>query len=146
MIALKNLFSSIKIGSLELKNRIVMAPAGTDLAAPDGSVSEALIRYHEARTRGGCGLNIVEVAIMAVMSVAAGVAAGFALNYAFSIVGIPIPPVEYGGVTFSKMFTEINTRSYVIPLLSVVLSATVVSVFPALKAARTRPAVAMRYH
>ncbi len=92
------------------------------------------------------GLVIVEVAIMAVMSVAAGIAAGFALNYAFSIVGIPIPPVEYGGVTFSKMFTEINTRSYVIPLLSVVLSATVVSVFPALKAARTRPAVAMRYH
>jgi putative ABC transport system permease protein len=91
-------------------------------------------------------LVIVEVAVMAVISVAAGIAAGFALNYAFSIVGIPIPEVEYGGVTFSKMFTEINMRSYLIPLLSIVLSATAVSVFPALKAARTRPAVAMRYH
>jgi len=64
MIALKNLFSSIRIGSLELRNRIVMAPAGTNLAAPDGSISEGLIRYHEARAKGGCGLNIVEVAII----------------------------------------------------------------------------------
>jgi len=64
MLAFKNLFSPIKIGSLELKNRMVMAPAGTDLAAPDGSVSEGLIRYHEARAKGGCGLNIVEVAII----------------------------------------------------------------------------------
>jgi len=64
MIAFKDLFSPIKIGSLELKNRIVMAPAGTSLAAPDGSISEALIRYHEARALGGCGLNIVEVAFI----------------------------------------------------------------------------------
>jgi len=64
MIELKNLFSPIKIGSLELKNRIVMAPAGTSLCNDDGSISEALIRYHEARAKGGCGLNIVEVAII----------------------------------------------------------------------------------
>jgi len=64
MIAFRKLFSPIKIGDLELKNRIVMAHASTDLAAPDGSVSETLIGYHEARTRGGCALNTVEVAII----------------------------------------------------------------------------------
>ena len=64
MISFRRLFSPFKTGNLELKNSIVMAPAGTDLAAPDSSVSEALIRYHQARTRVGCALNTVEVAMI----------------------------------------------------------------------------------
>ena len=54
--------------------------------------------------------------------------------------------LEYGGVTFDEMYTEINLRSYLIPTLCVMLSAVIVSVIPALKAARTRPAAAMRSH
>jgi putative ABC transport system permease protein len=92
------------------------------------------------------GLVLTEVAEMALLSVAIGAIIAYALNYIYSIVGIPIPPVDYGGVTFEKMYTEINTRSFVIPLLSVFLAATFISVFPALKAARTQPARAMRHH
>jgi ABC-type lipoprotein release transport system permease subunit len=92
------------------------------------------------------GLVIVEVAEMALLSVVVGFIVAYVLNYAFSIAGIPIPEIEYGGVSFVEMYTEINTRSFVIPLLSVVLSAVTISVFPALKAARTQPATAMRYH
>jgi ABC-type antimicrobial peptide transport system permease subunit len=44
------------------------------------------------------------------------------------------------------MNTEINFRSFAIPMMCVVLSAVFISVFPALKAARTQPAEAMRYH
>jgi ABC-type lipoprotein release transport system permease subunit len=105
-----------------------------------------LMRAIGTRPRQVFGLVMIEVFEMAVLSVAAGFIAAYALNYTFSIAGIPIPPVEYGGVTFKEMFTEINTRSFSIPLMSVVLSAVFISVFPALKAARTQPAAAMRYH
>lgn len=92
------------------------------------------------------GLVLTEVFEMALLSVGVGAILAYAVNYTFSIVGIPIPEVEYGGVTFSVMYTEINPRSFSIPLLCVVASAVAISVFPALKAARTQPASAMRYH
>jgi 2,4-dienoyl-CoA reductase-like NADH-dependent reductase (Old Yellow Enzyme family)/thioredoxin reductase len=54
------LFSPGRIGSVELRNRIVMAPMGTELAGLDGSVSERMIDYYEARARGGAALVTVE--------------------------------------------------------------------------------------
>lgn len=59
---LKNLFSSGNIGTLELKNRVILPAMGSKMADSDGHVSQQLIDYHVARTKGGCGLNIVEVA------------------------------------------------------------------------------------
>lgn len=62
MFPLKMLLSPIKVGNVKLRNRVVLTPAGTDdCAGPDYFVSERLIAYHEARAKGGCGLNIVEV-------------------------------------------------------------------------------------
>ncbi|MBN1613332.1 MAG: FAD-dependent oxidoreductase [Deltaproteobacteria bacterium] len=58
---LKHLFSPIKIKSMELKNRIVMPPMGTFMANADGSASDRLIDYHEARAKGGAALLTVEV-------------------------------------------------------------------------------------
>jgi len=55
---LKKLFSPIEINGMTIKNRIVMAPMGLNLENIDGSVSEALIDYFEARARGGTGLII----------------------------------------------------------------------------------------
>jgi 2,4-dienoyl-CoA reductase-like NADH-dependent reductase (Old Yellow Enzyme family) len=40
---LTRLFSPLKINSMELKNRIVMAPMGNGQANADGSVSQQLI-------------------------------------------------------------------------------------------------------
>jgi hypothetical protein len=54
------LFSPIKVGSMELKNRFVVPPMATNLAREDGTVSDALIDYWVARARGGWGLLIVE--------------------------------------------------------------------------------------
>lgn len=93
------------------------------------------------------GLVITEVAIMAVFSIVAASLVSLVLNSALSSVGIPLPvSIDYGGMTFDEMYTEVNTRSFVIPILCVLFSATFISVFPAIKAARTRPAVAMRAH
>lgn len=56
------LFEKSKIGSLEIKNRIVMAPMGTGFANDDGTVNERVINYYEQRAKGGAGLIIVEAA------------------------------------------------------------------------------------
>jgi 2,4-dienoyl-CoA reductase-like NADH-dependent reductase (Old Yellow Enzyme family)/thioredoxin reductase len=55
------LFQPIKIGKLEIKNRLSVPPMATGFAAEGGGVSDRLIKYHEARARGGFGLIIVEV-------------------------------------------------------------------------------------
>jgi 2,4-dienoyl-CoA reductase-like NADH-dependent reductase (Old Yellow Enzyme family)/thioredoxin reductase len=60
MIAFKKLFSPIDIGSLHLKNRIVMPAMGTGYAAEDGSATERLIDYFVERAAGGAALLIVE--------------------------------------------------------------------------------------
>jgi 2,4-dienoyl-CoA reductase-like NADH-dependent reductase (Old Yellow Enzyme family)/thioredoxin reductase len=54
------LFTPIKIGNLEIKNRIVFPPMVTGKAGPDGKVTEGHIAWYEARAKGGAGLIIVE--------------------------------------------------------------------------------------
>lgn len=57
-----NLFSAGHIGSVSLKNRVVMAPMGTLLCGANGEVSDQLVKYYEKRAAGGTGLIVVEVA------------------------------------------------------------------------------------
>ncbi len=54
MTQLKHLFSPIKLGRLELKNRIVMTCANAS-----GGGGEHVLRYYAERAAGGCGLLIV---------------------------------------------------------------------------------------
>ena len=54
----EKLFSPIKIGRKEIKNRIVMAPMGANFEAVDGSVTETLVDYFETRAKGEVGLII----------------------------------------------------------------------------------------
>ncbi|HXX34183.1 MAG TPA: FAD-dependent oxidoreductase [Thermodesulfobacteriota bacterium] len=61
MNLLSHLFSPIKIKSLELVNRVVMPPMGTNLGNEDGTVSEANLAYIKRRARGGAGLIITEI-------------------------------------------------------------------------------------
>jgi 2,4-dienoyl-CoA reductase-like NADH-dependent reductase (Old Yellow Enzyme family)/thioredoxin reductase len=49
----------IRIGLIELKNRIVRPAHGTVIGK--GTMNDALIAYHEARARGGAALSILEV-------------------------------------------------------------------------------------
>ncbi|MFC2013953.1 hypothetical protein ACFLU8_03645 [Chloroflexota bacterium] len=51
------LFKSGKIGTMEVKNRIVMAPMGLGrMAEADGNWGERVQEYYIARARGGTGL------------------------------------------------------------------------------------------
>ena len=51
------LFEPMKIGKMEVKNRIVMAPMGTQNDG-DGGYSTRTARYFEERAKGGTGLII----------------------------------------------------------------------------------------
>src|SRR5207302_10957372 len=53
------LLSPGRIGSLELRNRILMCPMGDSLCEPDGSISRNQEAYFEARARGGAALLLV---------------------------------------------------------------------------------------
>lgn len=57
-MVLNNLFRPIRIGDLEIKNRIAMAPMGIHPSYPDHLVPDALIPYLETRSKGGVGLII----------------------------------------------------------------------------------------
>ncbi len=56
------LLTPARIGSVEIKNRIVMPPMTTRLSDEDGFVTEHTINYYMARVRGGTGLITVEMA------------------------------------------------------------------------------------
>ena len=52
-----SLFTPIKINNCVVKNRIVMAPMGNiDMAEETGRPNEMMLKYFEARARGGVGL------------------------------------------------------------------------------------------
>ena len=64
-MAFDTLMSPGSIGGLEFRNRILMTPMGTNLAAADGHCGERLQTYYEARAAGGAGGIIVGVAAVA---------------------------------------------------------------------------------
>lgn len=55
------LFQPIKIGSMEVKNRLVVPPMGTNFANDDSSISDRFIAYHRENAIGGYGLITIEV-------------------------------------------------------------------------------------
>ena len=54
----KNLFSPLRVGNMELKNRMIMSPMGDGLANREGNVTEEMIAYYGARAQSGLGLYI----------------------------------------------------------------------------------------
>jgi len=93
-------------------------------------------------------LVVYEVGIMAVISIIVGAILALIGLYLLSIYGIPFPGdgFDYGGVKFTHAYGEINLMAFLAPTIAVLLSAMLVSIFPALRAARIAPARAMRTH
>ncbi|MCE2416114.1 ABC transporter permease [Candidatus Poribacteria bacterium] len=92
-------------------------------------------------------LVVCEVIIITIGSICVGVPLGVLANYLLSISGITYPEaITYGGMKFTTLYAEVNVRCLIIPAITVMVSATIVSLFPAIKAARIMPAKAMRTH
>ena len=64
-MSFKHLLSPGRIGQLELRNRIIMTPMGSNLSQVDGHCGERIQAYYEARASGGAGMLIVGVAAIA---------------------------------------------------------------------------------
>jgi len=56
----KELFTPIKIGKMELKNRTIFPPISTNFAAADGHLTEKFMQHYERRAVGGVALIIIE--------------------------------------------------------------------------------------
>ena len=54
-----------RIGTLELRNRIVMSPMGSNFAEADGHCGDRIQAYYEARAQGGAGLLTMGVCAIA---------------------------------------------------------------------------------
>lgn len=90
---------------------------------------------------------LMEVNILGILCIIAGIGVGLLINYWASTHGYTLPePLSYGGMKFQHLQGEINARSFYIPAITVIISATLVSLFPAFKAAHTNPARSMRIH
>ena len=55
------LASPMKIGTCEIKNRIVMPPMLMGFGHFDGKPTEKMMDYYEERAKGGCGLIMTEI-------------------------------------------------------------------------------------
>jgi 2,4-dienoyl-CoA reductase-like NADH-dependent reductase (Old Yellow Enzyme family)/thioredoxin reductase len=97
-MALVKLFERGKIGGMELKNRIIMAPLGhgmTYATKPEGFVTDQFIAFYEARARGGVGFIQLTVA---------GLGRPFATGLVFSP-GI-LSLVDDAHIDSAKRFTD----------------------------------------
>src|SRR4030042_876576 len=59
-MSLKRIFEPVDIGTLHLRNRIVMAPMFSQFASEKGEVTERMLHYYERRAESGVGLLMVE--------------------------------------------------------------------------------------
>ena len=59
-VSLDKLFEPFAIKSMKLKNRIVMAPMGTQYCDERGLITQRGLDFYEERAKGGAGLLIFE--------------------------------------------------------------------------------------
>ena len=55
------IFKPGRIGSMTLRNRLVLPAMGTNLGTEEGYVTDRLKNYHRVRAKGGVGLSITEL-------------------------------------------------------------------------------------
>jgi len=92
-------------------------------------------------------LIVYETVLLSLMAIAAGALLSLGLNYYFSLHGIAMPtPIEWGGMRWDKILSEVSWKTLWLPGLVTFLSALLVSVPPGIRAARIAPVQALRSH
>ncbi len=89
---------------------------------------------------------VYETLLLCLMALCIGSILSLSLNYIFSINGIPYGPIEWGGVTFNKMQSIVNFKTIWLPGIVTLLSSGLVSIIPAMRAARVSPVTALRHN
>lgn len=97
------------------------------------------------RPLGVMGQILLEVIFLTLASIMIGSGISYVVNSVLSVHGISLPQsFTYGGVEFKTMYSEVNVRSFLLSGITVLLSALLISLIPAFRAARIKPAKAMR--
>jgi putative ABC transport system permease protein len=98
------------------------------------------------RPRQVFSLIVLEILILAAVSIVLGFGLSLPVNsyLAHHPVSVLSKPVTFGGMQYKTLTAEISARSCVVPTLTVIVSALLVSLLPAVKAARTDPAKSIR--
>jgi len=90
-------------------------------------------------------LVVFEAASLAVISIVLGLLLGLAITYISSQTGIDYGGIEFAGVTFRELlYPELQAQQFILLPLCVFLLTIMVSLYPAVYAARLQPAEAMR--
>lgn len=90
-------------------------------------------------------LIVFETVYLSLLSIILGTALGVTANWILSVHGITISqPVDWGGFLFDTITSKVSLRSIINPVVIIVATAVLVSIPPAVRAARIRPVKALR--
>ncbi len=90
-------------------------------------------------------LIVFEAGALAIVSAIAGIILGFVVNYIFGHIGFDFTGSEYSGVTFREpLYPVMTIGQYIIYPILVFVFTLLVSLYPAIYAARLTPVKAMR--
>lgn len=91
-----------------------------------------------------------EMGIISIISVTIGFILALPLNFYFAVKGLSLQEtygmesMSMGGLEFTHMYGQVAFWDFAIPAIIVVIATLIVSILPAIRAARTEPAVTMR--
>ncbi|MHB9156026.1 MAG: ABC transporter permease [Endomicrobiales bacterium] len=104
-----------------------------------------VLRAVGTRPFGIARLIIFEAGFLSLVSIVLGIALGFGITYYLSRAGINYGGIEYAGVTFrDRIYPVLEVRQFIIYPFWVFVFTLLVSLYPALYAARMSPVEAMR--
>lgn len=90
-------------------------------------------------------LIIIEITIIVILSLIVGILLSLIITFFLSVKGITLSnPITYGGMEFKVMKSEFTMYAFFMPGIITFFVAILVSIFPAIKAAKTDPAKSMR--
>ncbi len=90
-------------------------------------------------------LIVLENGLLTIMSILPGLIGAWAANEWLSVHGFVMdPPIEYGGIVFESIKSVVNVQIFLVPAIIVGVTSLVVSIFPAIIAARVVPNKVMR--
>ena len=103
-----------------------------------------VIRAMGTRPRAVFSLIVMETSFLCFMALALGALISLGLIHYFSLHGIKLPTAfTYGGMTWDTMTARLSVKAFWQPALVTFLAAVLVSLFPAIRAARIKPTAAM---
>jgi len=88
---------------------------------------------------------VLESFLLSIASCLLGLLLSLPIIYWLSVKGIPMPePIDMGGIEFNTMLGELSTYVIVLPSVVVILSTLLVSLIPAVRAAKISPLKALQ--